>query len=297
MAIYHRIDFEVLARAPFAMYGMRMLETLGALPNPVVVRSKATQEGGLSVYAVTQVGEIAHIRVERQRYFWLALLTYLGFGAALASSAAYYMRERRHMKETVALNISLLRLNQDLEHEVRHDPLTGIYNRGYFVKLLAAAIAAAQDEPDSGFCVAVIDLDFFKLINDNHGHAAGDQALLGFVAIGRAALRSSDSFARIGGEEFAVLLPHTDAADAGHVIERLRQQLEATPIAFKQHSLQLTCSAGLTVYQAHDLVDRILRRADKALYYAKAHGRNQVVDYSDMNERTAAVPAPVAPLA
>jgi diguanylate cyclase (GGDEF)-like protein len=263
---------------------------LGNLPNPVVIRARTTLQGGLTVYAVTPVTEIARIRVERLSYFWWAFLTYVGLGLALLSVAAYYARERRHLRETMELNTSLQTVNQDLEHEVRHDPLTGVLNRGYFVKLLGDAIASASAPNctpaaamrSSRFCVAVIDLDFFKPINDTYGHAAGDRALLAFVEVCRATLRASDHFGRIGGEEFAVLLPDADEEIAAGVLDRMRAQVEQTQFAFHQHALHFTFSAGVSVYESGDQVDGILQRADRALYYAKAHGRNRVVTYAWM---------------
>jgi diguanylate cyclase (GGDEF)-like protein len=288
---YKRTHFDVLERTPYTQHGLPTLETLGNLPNPVVIRARTTLQGGLTVYAVTPVTEIARIRVERLSYFWWAFLTYVGMALALLSVAAYYARERRHLRETVALNASLQTVNQDLEHEVRHDPLTGVFNRGHFVKLLGDAIASASNSvaalPSSRFCVAVVDLDFFKPINDTYGHAAGDRALLAFVDVCRAALRASDHFGRIGGEEFAVLLPDADEDIAASVLERMRVQVEQTHISFHQHTLHFTFSAGVTIYESGDQVDGILQRADRALYYAKAHGRNRVVTYAWMLKHSA----------
>jgi len=290
---YKRTHFDVLERAPYTQHGLPTLETLGNLANPVVIRARTTLQGGLTVYAVTPVTEIARIRVERLGYFWWAFLTYMGLGLALLSVAAYYARERRHLRETLALNTSLQTVNQDLEHEVRHDPLTGVFNRGYFVKLLGDAIASASNFtpasalPSHRFCVAVIDLDFFKPINDTYGHAAGDRALLEFVEVCQATLRARDHFGRIGGEEFAVLLPDADEDVAESVLDRMRVQVEQTHFAFHQHTLHFTFSAGVTAYESGDQVDGILQRADRALYYAKAHGRNRVVTYASMQEHSA----------
>ena len=295
---YKRTHFDILERTPFTQHGLlSTLETLGNLPNPVMIRARTTLQGGLTVYAVTPVTEIARIRLERLSYFWWAFLTYVGLGLALLSVAAYYARERRHLRETMALNTSLQTVNQDLEHEVRHDPLTGVLNRGYFVKLLGDAIACAAASacaatsasalPTSRFCVAFVDLDFFKPINDTYGHAAGDQALLAFVAVCRATLRASDRFGRIGGEEFAVLLPDADEEIAASVLDRMREQVEQTQFAFHQYTLHFTFSAGITVFESGDQVDGILQRADRALYYAKAHGRNRVVTYAWMLKHSA----------
>jgi diguanylate cyclase (GGDEF)-like protein len=120
----------------------------------------------------------------------------------------------------------------------------------------------------------LIDLDEFKNINDTHGHAAGDEVLRHFVAHCQAQLRPQDQFGRIGGEEFLLVLPHTQAADAWVATERLRLTLEPAD------GLRYTFSAGVAGACQGDALNALLERADAALYEAKRSGRNRCVTAS-----------------
>lgn len=282
--LYRRNRFAVLQREPMLSPGVEHVDLLEDQGDPVVISTRPTHNSQLTVYAITPVGEISHIATERRRYFWLAWLTYTGFGIALASLIAYYIQYRRYLDDTIALNVSLRHVNLELEYEVQHDPLTGVLNRGYFVKVLAALIKATPLAalPSAQFSVAVIDLDFFKRINDGYGHAAGDEALKAFVTICQHALRATDQFGRVGGEEFAIILPGLDEHAAAAVLDRMRVQVAATPVLFRGHTLQLTVSVGVAAYRPADNVDGVLYRADNALYSAKSGGRNRVVKYQDI---------------
>jgi diguanylate cyclase (GGDEF)-like protein len=120
----------------------------------------------------------------------------------------------------------------------------------------------------SPLCVAIVDIDHFKVYNDTHGHLAGDDLLREAAIAWDSALRAEDEIVRFGGEEFLVLLPDTEMAQACEVVERLR---EATPRG-------QTCSAGLAEWDFVESTDDLLSRADKALYLAKAGGRNQLAE-------------------
>jgi len=278
--LYRRTHFDILNLAPLVSPGVSGVDLLEGQSGPVVISARSTQESKLTVYAISPVNDIYQIATERQRFFWLAYLSYLGFGIALAALTAYYIQHRRYINDTIALNVSLRNANLDLEYEVQHDPLTAVLNRGYFVKLLGNRI---NTEPAAEpFSVAVIDLDFFKRINDGYGHAAGDEALKAFATICQHALRASDQFGRIGGEEFAIILPDLDETLASTVLERMRQQVANTPILFHGHAIQLTVSVGVAAYRPGDNVDGVLYRADTALYRAKSNGRNQIVRYQDL---------------
>ena len=123
----------------------------------------------------------------------------------------------------------------------------------------------------------LLDADHFKSVNDRYGHPVGDQALQALAIIGRRLLREVDLFARIGGEEFAILLPQTDHAAALNVAERLRQAIIDQPIVTEDGPLRLTVSLGLaSLGSAPADLDELLRRADVALYQAKQNGRNRV---------------------
>lgn len=166
------------------------------------------------------------------------------------------------------------------EHELQRlastDPLTGVRNRRAFMERLEAELARVRRYGKPA-ALLMLDLDHFKRVNDSYGHAAGDTVLRQFAALVRAALRQTDSFGRLGGEEFAVLLPETELSGAAELAERMRAQLERTPIEAGGQALHITASIGLTLLESTDPhADTALARADDALYRAKSMGRNRV---------------------
>jgi diguanylate cyclase (GGDEF)-like protein len=165
-----------------------------------------------------------------------------------------------------------------LEQEARSDPLTGCANRRYFLELAGGEVARARRYPEE-VSVLMLDLDHFKDINDRHGHAAGDLVLQRLVLTCRAALREEDAIGRLGGEEFAILLPQTGADRALEVAERLRVAVAGVEIAADGGPpIRFTTSIGVATLAEGDLgVGALLARADRALYEAKSRGRNRVV--------------------
>jgi len=157
------------------------------------------------------------------------------------------------------------------------DPLTGIANRRALMEALQhqVAVATRRQTPVS---VLMIDIDFFKRVNDRHGHLAGDAVLCALAErIGRR-LRAQDILGRYGGEEFMILLPHTDADGAVRLAEDLRRQVEQAPIAFNGADIPVTLSIGVHTRVPEpgpDAGDAMLAAADRALYAAKASGRNR----------------------
>lgn len=153
------------------------------------------------------------------------------------------------------------------------DELTGLYNRRFAKDLLAQQKQMA-DRGGSSFVVALIDIDFFKSINDNFGHAVGDSVLKHIAKLLREAVRDIDFVARVGGEEFLLVLVGLDVPKACAVIERFQQRLsrEHWPKLDGRH---LTISAGLAGYRVGEHYEQSLQRADQALYKAKEQGRNQ----------------------
>jgi len=164
----------------------------------------------------------------------------------------------------------------------RMDALTGILNRGAGQELgenlFVQATARGGD-----FCVILFDLDFFKRINDSFGHGTGDWALKKVVDSLKSHIRNGDVFARIGGEEFAILLPYADEEKGMEVAEQCRARIEAIDTQHSGHKFVITASFGVSGLMADDLsLDPLFHRADMALYAAKANGRNAVVRYSDI---------------
>ena len=160
------------------------------------------------------------------------------------------------------------------------DALTNLNNRRQFETRLGQEIAITKRQ-NNPLCAMMIDIDFFKKVNDTYGHAAGDEVLRTVASIIKQALRESDIPARYGGEEFAVLLPYTNLSEAKLVGERLRKTVESTPITINQDSddkkdINVTISMGLAEYDGNETGEILFERADKALYNAKKNGRNQV---------------------
>lgn len=168
------------------------------------------------------------------------------------------------------------RLRRGLERAAATDYLTGLPNRRSLAQAGAAAFLDTKGR-EGDFSVAVFDVDKFKVINDTHGHDAGDRALIHVANRLRGQLRPEDLIARTGGEEFVVLFQGLSQADALAVTERMRVAIEESEFSVDGVRVGLTISAGLALSRAEDAdYDGVLRRADDALYRAKSNGRNRV---------------------
>ncbi len=161
------------------------------------------------------------------------------------------------------------------ERQAREDALTGLANRRAFDELLAYEFARAG-RSEQPLCVALVDLDHFKRINDELSHAAGDAVLRAVAERMRQLCREIDTVARWGGEEFALLLPNTRLSDALAVCERVRAGVERLELNAIAPGLRITISIGLSSHEGHADYDRMLSQADAALYAAKQSGRNRV---------------------
>ncbi len=165
------------------------------------------------------------------------------------------------------------------------DELTGLFNRRHMSDLLAQQRLGCQRSGD-GFAVALVDLDHFKHINDNHGHAVGDSVLRAFAEQAGAAMRGTDNVGRWGGEEFIVIYPGSTAHEAAQGADRLRERVAATVVTTPAgRSLTFTVSIGLTEHMPPESVDALVERADRAMYQAKSQGRNRVVTLSKAKAR------------
>ncbi len=184
----------------------------------------------------------------------------------------------------------VLRLVMRLRHASLHDPLTGLPNRRSFEHALALEHARLR-RGGRPYALLAIDADHFKRINDRHGHAGGDAALVHLARRLRAVARGGDVVARVGGEEFVMLLPDTDRAGAHQAAARLLAAVREAPLAMPDGALRMTVSVGLAMAQSGtEPMPALWRRADEALYAAKAAGRDRVVD--DAGGAPGAVPAP-----
>ncbi|HEX5372892.1 MAG TPA: diguanylate cyclase [Aquabacterium sp.] len=169
------------------------------------------------------------------------------------------------------------RLELELQSQARTDPMTGVSNRRDFYDHGARELARAQ-RSGKPVSVLMLDIDHFKKVNDSHGHHAGDLVLKGVAEACVKHLRSHDLFARMGGEEFAALLPETDLNAAREVANRMREALAAMRVTHGDERLSVTVSVGVASQtDSQDDLDRLLVRADEHLYQAKSAGRNRVV--------------------
>ena len=156
------------------------------------------------------------------------------------------------------------------------DPLTGTENRRSMSVILEREVLRARSEGGL-LCVAMVDVDHFKKINDTYGHAAGDAALVHLTTVARSLLRGNDAFIRYGGEEFLLILPETGSKGGVFVTERLQSLLEKTPLVYEGKTIVMTFSAGVSELRSDDTEQTLVKRADAALYEAKRAGRKRVV--------------------
>jgi two-component system cell cycle response regulator len=162
-----------------------------------------------------------------------------------------------------------------LEKWATTDPLTGLYNRRHFFELADRELERSR-RLKSELSFIMLDIDFFKQVNDKYGHLSGDCGLIQLAKILKDALRKVDFCCRFGGEEFVLCLPDTSSQGAWEVAERIRTQVSCSPIIIQdQQQIQIQISLGITTSKRDKNVEEILKRADKALYQAKEAGRNQ----------------------
>lgn len=192
-------------------------------------------------------------------------------GILLALALAHQVRRHQYAR-------------QQAEQLARIDPLTGLLNRRAFFEhaLPVWSSSLRQERPLS---VMMVDIDHFKRINDNHGHAMGDRALAAISSLLAGACRASDIAARWGGEEFVLLLPETDAPQATQLAERLRGEIESLELDAQRLPLALSASFGVATLDKHESLERLIRESDEWLYRAKTSGRNRVAGLRLQTER------------
>ncbi|MFA5679684.1 MAG: diguanylate cyclase [Pseudomonas sp.] len=186
------------------------------------------------------------------------------------------LRDLREQAKSIAYHLDLL-FEQNNELEAGRDVLTRLLNRKYLSVVLNRQITYARDT-SSSFAVLSIDLDHFKLINDTHGHEAGDLVLQQFASLMLNKSRAGDYLFRMGGEEFLMIMVDVNENKAARAAEKIRQLIAAETFRLPQDmTLQLSASLGLALFNGHPDYQHLLRRSDAALYEAKHAGRNRVV--------------------
>jgi diguanylate cyclase (GGDEF)-like protein len=210
---------------------------------------------------------------ENERSIMHALCTYAAI--ALENAATCHELEST-VSALLTTQTELAARTAEYEHLSLTDALTGVPNRRHFTERAKIEIAEARRN-GTELGVAMFDIDHFKKVNDTYGHFTGDRILQLIAEVAKEALRSGDLLARVGGEEFALLLPGAEPAKALAIAERLREAVENTAFCVEEFDLHVTASFGVANFGlAGDTFDDALRRADGALYRAKQDGRNRV---------------------
>lgn len=189
----------------------------------------------------------------------------------------------------VDLLLRVHRVEQEMRALASYDSLTGLPSRHAFFDNANNYVSLAQREQKT-FSVMIIDLDHFKSINDRYGHPAGDAVLKLFADVVNSVARRSDIMGRLGGEEFAIVLPSTNTSEALEFSERLHHAINQAVLKYNGNAIRYTVSIGLSEFDTDsaDCIDDLLARADLALYQAKQSGRNQTATFNPQLTQAAA---------
>ena len=233
----------------------------------------------LAVYSTVLLGGVILWRTQTDpalyvpelELIYFVLATMVMFSIAQLATLLTNMRRRLTAQQT-----ELQSALAHIQEMATHDELTGLANRRHILDLLHQH-AARHARGGPSFYVAMADLDLFKTINDQHGHAVGDDALRTFARQAQAQLRNTDVIGRWGGEEFLLLMPETPPGDPNVGLERLRANLANCPASEQVPGLRVRFSAGLSRYRDGEAIGDTIERADRAVYAAKDGGRNRTV--------------------
>ena len=275
-------------RAALAMHGFLLEDVMGKDPHDLFCRHDSdTRSTPAKACLFKQTLEDS---TPREAEEWLSRRDGSCFPAKIAVTPIF---EQGQMNGAVIVfhDITEQRNRQEaLLHLAITDSLTGVSNRRHFLDQLDAELAR-QRRHGGQVSILMTDLDFFKHINDEHGHATGDAVLSHFVQIVRQTIRRSDIIGRLGGEEFAILLPGDGTNGARELAERLRRTFENNPARIDNMVIACTVSIGISDLRTDDMTaDAPLRRADEALYAAKAAGRNRTEFYNPDWQRSGEKP-------
>ena len=283
---YKREAFPELSMGRFVAPGVpdgHGLTLVGDATRPALLGVLHRPQDGLSLHVAEDVGEALTLDDRRRVRFHFAALSGLAALGALLAALVHTLHNRAQLRLIADSNEALTRLNEELRRIAERDHLTGCFNRRRLDEAMNAELArsARSGHP---LALAMLDLDHFKAVNDRYGHGVGDTMLAHVTDIIRRQLREPDLFARVGGEEFALLLPDTAEHDAVALLERVRRKVEETPLNHEGEPIPMTVSAGVAEARPDIEPDRWMRKADAALYMAKHCGRNRITRASDVPE-------------
>lgn len=291
MSLPHMIwAVSVVIMTTYFVEEMKPVVALSGLAMIVVGANRLTPRE-LAVFAIFSLVAYVLTVVYKAQFESLSWLTeavvLVAFGLVLVFGPMLY-RFEMNMIESLLINKNqeLTQALDRIQELAIRDELTGTYNRRHLLDVLANQKALADRRPDYAFTLCYVDLDFFKRVNDRFGHSTGDQVLVNFGKIANDALREVDCVARIGGEEFVLVLGGTTEDGAMVVAERIRAALHELEVSAIEPHYRITASMGVTQYRASESVEVTMERADRALYDAKHTGRNRVlIAEADLRQR------------
>jgi len=267
-----------LGRVELATSGEEALEKVGTIQPDLIILD--VQMYAMDGYAVCQRLKANEQTSDIPVVFVTGSNTNEDEELGLDVGATDFIRKPISPKIVLARTSNILKLRaatRELERLAGTDPLTGAFNRRRFLEVGNAEMRRSKRYKHN-FSVLMLDIDRFKAVNDTYGHSIGDLALKETVTVIQDAMRGQDTLGRLGGEEFAVIVPESGVEDAAAVAERIRASIAQIVIDTPDEPLSFTMSIGVSESDNDDdSVEDALKRADKALYAAKEQGRNQVV--------------------
>lgn len=271
-------DWNAQARRTF---GWSVEEAIGQRLSDFIIPAdqRAAHEAGFARFMQSGTGPVMNHRLEvaalhKHGHTFMAELSVAAFFEHNGYVAHAFMRD---ITERLAAQKKIMDSERHLEQLCRVDPLTGLSNRRNFEERLEQAMARTRRNKRP-MALVFIDVDYFKQINDVHGHAAGDAVLKEFAARLQGAIRVTDMAARLGGDEFVVLIEGLNTADEASIVSEKLQSAIRAPMAVDAQLLQVTASMGLAYYEGHgSSAEALVAKADQALYRAKAAGRDTFV--------------------
>ena len=218
-------------------------------------------------YSIGEIGDRLYLHVNASKY-WGPVISYMIIAAVIALTILLIavVTFQRWSYRTKLLESAI------------HDPLTGLYTRLYMNEWMRTALRAHRRDASAGFALVIFDLDYFKRVNDTHGHLVGDAVLRGVGKIINNSIRAQDMAVRYGGEELAVFVRSNETAEVRSLAERIRGKLEDAGVQTMAGRITITTSAGIAYHIAGESCDALFARADKKLYEAKNLGRNRICE-------------------